>query len=151
MSVVASQITNLTIVYATVYSGADQRKHQSSTSLAFVRRIHRRPVNSPHKGPVTRKMFSFDDVIMAISCAVSQITYFHIFISYYFMWMELLMRALIILKQLRCNGIVSPNRGKVFIGINPSAWPLRQSECFWSKIVLKYSISNARCSYVFIG
>ena len=41
-----------------------QRKHQSSASLAFVRRIHRGPVNSPHKGPVTRKMFPFDDVIM---------------------------------------------------------------------------------------
>ena len=40
--------------------GADQRKHQSSASLAFVRW----PVNSPHKGPVTRKMFPFDDVIM---------------------------------------------------------------------------------------
>ena len=44
--------------------GADQRKHQSSASLAFVRGIHRRPVNSPHKGPVTRKVFPFDDVIM---------------------------------------------------------------------------------------
>ena len=64
MSVKASQITNLTIVYSTVYTGADQRKHQSSTSLAFARGIHRSPVNSPHKGPVTRKMFPFDDVIM---------------------------------------------------------------------------------------
>ena len=36
-----SQITSLTIVYLTVYLGADQRKHQSSTSLAFVRGIHR--------------------------------------------------------------------------------------------------------------
>ena len=44
--------------------GTDQGKHQSSTSLAFVQRIHRWPVNSPHKGTVTRKMFSFDDVIM---------------------------------------------------------------------------------------
>ena len=43
---------------------AHQRKHQSSASLAFVRGIHRRPVNSPHKWPVTRKMFPFDDVIM---------------------------------------------------------------------------------------
>ena len=60
----ASQITNLGIVYSTVYQVADQRKHQSSASLAFVRRIHRGPVNSPHKRPVTRKMFSFDDVIM---------------------------------------------------------------------------------------
>ena len=40
------------------------RKHQSSASLAFVRGIHRGPVNSPHKWPVTRKMFPFDDVIM---------------------------------------------------------------------------------------
>ena len=64
MDVIASQITSLTIVYSTVYSDADQRKHQSSASLAFVREIQRWPVNSPHKGPVPRKMFPFDDVIM---------------------------------------------------------------------------------------
>ena len=62
----ASQITSLTIVYAAVYSGADQRKRDSSASLAFVREIHRWPVNSPHKWPVTRKMFPFDDVIMRL-------------------------------------------------------------------------------------
>ena len=66
MSTMASQITSLTIVYSTIYSGADQRKHQSSASLTFVRGIQRWPVNSPHKGPVTRKMFPFDDVIMVI-------------------------------------------------------------------------------------
>ena len=60
----ASQITSLTIAYSTVYSGPDQRKHQSSASLAFVRGIHRGPVGYPHKGPVTRKMFTFDDAIM---------------------------------------------------------------------------------------
>ena len=60
----AYQMTNITIVYSMVYSGADQRKHQISASLAFVRGIHGRPVNSPHKWPVTRKMFPFDDVIM---------------------------------------------------------------------------------------
>ena len=64
MGAIASQITSLTIVYSTVYSDADQRKHQSSASLAFVRGIHRGPVNSPHKWPVTRKKFPFDDVIM---------------------------------------------------------------------------------------
>ena len=64
MSVITSQITSHTIVYSTVYSDADQRKHQSSASLAFVQAIHRRPVNSPHKWPVMRKMFPFDDVIM---------------------------------------------------------------------------------------
>ena len=61
-----SQITSLMIVYSTLYSGADQRKHQSSVSLAFVREIHWGPVNSPHKWPVTRKMFPFDDVIMIL-------------------------------------------------------------------------------------
>ena len=66
MSAMASQITSLTIVYSTVYSGANQRKHQSSASLAFVRGIHRGPVNSPHKGPVARKIFPFDDIIMNI-------------------------------------------------------------------------------------
>ena len=64
MDAMASQITSVSIVYLAVCSGLDQRKHQSSAWLAFVRGIHRRPVNSPHKGPVTRKMFPFDDVIM---------------------------------------------------------------------------------------
>ena len=64
MGTMASQITILTIVYSTIYSGADQRKHHSSASLAFVRGIHRWPVNSRHKWPVTRKIFPFGDVIM---------------------------------------------------------------------------------------
>ena len=64
MGEIVSQITSLAIIYSTVYSDADQRKHQSSASLAFVRGIHRGPVNSPHKWPVTRKMFPFNDVIM---------------------------------------------------------------------------------------
>ena len=67
MGTMASQITSLTIVYSAVYSGADPRKHQSSASLAFVWGIHRGPVNSPHKWPVTRKMFPFDDVIIQIT------------------------------------------------------------------------------------
>ena len=64
MSAMASQIPILTIVYSIVYSGTDQRKHQSSASLSFVWGIHRWLVNSPHKGPVMRKMFPFDEVIM---------------------------------------------------------------------------------------
>ena len=63
MSTMASQITGASIVYSTVCSGADQRKHQN-TALAFGMGIHWWPVNSPHKGPVTRKNFPFDDVIM---------------------------------------------------------------------------------------
>ena len=64
MSVKASRITSLTIVYSSIYSGKDQRKHQSPASLALVRGIHRWLVNSPHIWPVTPKMFPFDDVIM---------------------------------------------------------------------------------------
>ena len=64
MSAMASQISGLSSVYSTVYSGVDQRKRRSSASLAFVRGIHRWLVNSPHKGSVTGKMFLFHDVIM---------------------------------------------------------------------------------------
>ena len=62
MRELASQITVVSIVCSTVCSGADQRKHQNSASLAFVRRIHRRPVDSPYKRSVTRKMFPFDGI-----------------------------------------------------------------------------------------
>ena len=64
MSAMASQITGVSIVCSSFYSGADQRKHQSAALLAFVRGIHRSPVDSPRKGPVTRKMFPFDYAIM---------------------------------------------------------------------------------------
>ena len=63
MGTMVSQITSLTIVY--------HRKHQKSASLAFVWGIHRWPVNSPQKRPVTRKMSPFEDVIMVVSCGIS--------------------------------------------------------------------------------
>ena len=56
MSVMVSQITGVSIVCSIVCSGVDQRKYQSSASLAFVRRIHQWPVDSPHKGPVTENV-----------------------------------------------------------------------------------------------
>ena len=65
MGVMASQITKVPIVYSTVYSGADQRKHQSSALMALCE--GNSPVTGefpPHKGPVTRKLFPFDDVIV---------------------------------------------------------------------------------------
>ena len=64
MGSIASLITSLAIVYSVVYSDADQRKHQSSASLAFVWEIHQGPVNFPHKWPVTRKIFH----LMTSSC-----------------------------------------------------------------------------------
>ena len=74
MSAVASEITSVSIVCSTVGSGADQRNHQTSASLAFVRRIHRWPVNSRHKRPVTRKKCPFDDVMSTFSLPSSLIT-----------------------------------------------------------------------------
>ena len=80
MRTMASQITSITIVCSTIYSGADQRKHQSSASLTFVRGIHRWPVNSPHKWLVTRKMFPFDDVTMLCQVHV-QLLLNHVMLS----------------------------------------------------------------------
>ena len=59
----ASQITSLTIIYSTVYSGADQRKHQSSASLAFVRVIHQCG-EIPAQMARNAEMLPFDDVVM---------------------------------------------------------------------------------------
>ena len=56
-----------------LFSGADQRKHQSFASLTLVRGIHRWPVDSPHKGPATQKIFPYDDVIVNVLYLV----YFH--------------------------------------------------------------------------
>ena len=66
MSAMASKITGVSIAYSTVCSCTDQAKHQSSAPVAFVRGIHRWPVNSPHKWSVTRKMFPFEYVIMCL-------------------------------------------------------------------------------------
>ena len=63
MSVTASQITRVSTVCLTVCLGSDQRKHQSSSSLSFVRGIYRWPEDSTQKGPVRPKMFPFDDGI----------------------------------------------------------------------------------------
>ena len=76
------------------------KRHQSSASLAFVRGIHRRPANSPHKGPVTRKMFPFDDVIMhfitstqlhsipwlSLDCLCDELYNTYIYITWRKMW-----------------------------------------------------------------
>ena len=66
MSVMTSHITGVSFVCSTVCSGPDKIKHHSSASLAFAREIHRRPVDSPHKGPVTRKYFH----LMTSSCII---------------------------------------------------------------------------------
>ena len=67
MNMMTSQITGVSSVSLTFCSGIDQRKHPCFPSLAFVREIHWWPVNSHHKGPVTQKMFPFDDIIMNLN------------------------------------------------------------------------------------
>ena len=64
MTTIASQITSLTSVYSTVYSDADQRKHQSSASLAFVWGIHRDRWIPRTKGQLRGKCFH----LMTSSC-----------------------------------------------------------------------------------
>ena len=66
MTTMASQITSLTVVYSTVYLDADQRKHQSSASLAFVWGIHQ-DLWIPHtKGQLGGKCFH----LMMSSCSI---------------------------------------------------------------------------------
>ena len=72
LSAMKPQITGVLIVYWSVYSGLDQRKHQNSTSLTFERGIHWWPENLPHKGSVTQKMHLSDDVIMKVSTYILQ-------------------------------------------------------------------------------
>ena len=89
MSAMSSQITNRTSVYSAVYSRLDERKHQSSAPLAFLWGIHQSPVNSPHKWPVSRKMFSFDDVIMQSRSYPFWILLFTHTRSYQIYWYEI--------------------------------------------------------------
>ena len=135
MDAIASQITSLTIVYSIVYSDADQRKHQSSASLAFVRRIHREPVNSPHKWPVTRKMFPFDDVIidclchdlLVYGCHLCKISKYMIWfwIELKYWWVHYLLQFIIIHKALKFKNLFqnapvdSPYKGPVMRKLLP--------------------------------
>ena len=72
MGAMSSQITYFSVVCSIICSGADKWKHQSSASLASVRGIHRWTMDSLHKGPVTRKMFIFDEVFMNQGAALSR-------------------------------------------------------------------------------
>ena len=113
MGTMVFQMTSLTIVYSTIYSGEDQRKRQSSASLAFVRGIHRWLVNSPHKGAVTRKMFPFDDIIMLeihhCQHIVSQIS----------------------------SGILNISTCRAYCELGLAHWPLRDLE-----VMLQVNVSN---------
>ena len=93
MRSIASQVTGVSMVCSTVCLGAVQRNLKNSASLAFVRGIHRWPVDSPHKEPVTGKMFAFDDVIMR--CYVVfwfSISQFYLYLSGLLNWHNVIIR-----------------------------------------------------------
>ena len=93
MRAMASQITNLTIVHSTVYAGADKKPKLRVSGLCAG--IHRWPVNSPHKLPVTREMFPFDDVFVRFTqTAIEAGTGINNYIPY-FMWKWLYIHAII--------------------------------------------------------
>ena len=75
MTTMASEITSLTVVYSTVYSDADQRKHQSSASLAFVWEIHRDRWIPRTKGQLRGKCFHLMTSSWSESMMVSPLTY----------------------------------------------------------------------------
>ena len=134
MSVMASQITAVSIAWSTVSSGADQRIHRSSASLAFVTGIHRWPVDSPHKWPVTGEMFPFDDVIMMdtllrpLLCEInnssmpikspSKLWHRRIIISHCFVW----------LKPRICN-IIPKSVELISVGSGPRCMVQSNSRC----------------------
>ena len=79
----ASEITSLTIVYSTVYSRRRSKKTSKLRVTGLCAGIHRWPVNSPHKGPVTRKLFPFDDVIMRSKYPGHGCVLYHIHFRHY--------------------------------------------------------------------
>ena len=82
MGAIASQITSLTIVYSTVYPDADQRKHQSSASLAFVRGIHRGPASNAENVSIWWRHHVVGVIKWAPGTSVSEEIFFTIMIWY---------------------------------------------------------------------
>ena len=102
-----------------------RHRFQSSASLAFVRGIHRWPVNSPHKGPVTRKMIPFDDVLMSVSW-------------FKFQW------SLFLLVQLRtCMARASAETTCDYLCLSLYMWVVITCACPWYlSLAHTYSINN---------
>ena len=137
MGVIASQITSVMVVYSTVYSNADQRKHQRSASLAFVRGIHRGPLNSPHKWPVTQKMFPFDDVIM-IYGHVNKNKHTSCMIKIY------TIKDVVQEQQPAFNALNPEQNGRHFVDDISNACSCIKITIFWLKFVPKVQLAISR-------
>ena len=151
MIAMASQITSLTIVYSTVYSRRRSKNHQSSASLAFVRGIHRWPVNSPHrtKGQWRGK---FDDVIM---CSMSQrCSSLHLSTSFMYLSLLFLTTNFAITDGMRLWGAgdqcdtlksstVSPSKPQCLLSLKTSSsvlfWPISDSRKYAEEYHLSLS------------
>ena len=152
MSAMASQTTSLTIVYSTVYSATDQRKYQSSASLALVRGIIWWLVNSSHEGPVTWKMFPFDVVII---CAIID-THFPVFLcSMAALHQAALVGNTNIMQALLENGImvdIKDNKGEknkeIHMLISLNALASAKSSCHLKKESNTISMLSVRAFYI---
>ena len=154
MGEIASQITSPTTVYSTVYSNADQRKHQSFASLAFVRGIHRGPMNSPHRWPVTQKMLPFDDVIMGVDddwnlpCCFTRPK--RVSVTYYSIWLIKLIRRCFEQPQGHQFSMMTSSNGNIFRVAGPlceeftgQRWNPRAHKGQW-RAALMFSLICAR-------
>ena len=81
MSAMASGITDVSVVCSPICSREDQRKHQSSASLAFIRGIHRWPVDSLYKWPPMRSCFHLMTLSWFSETAKLVLRWFSIFSS----------------------------------------------------------------------
>ena len=130
MSAMASQITGVSIAHSTVCSGTDQRKHQRSVLLAFVRGIHRWPVDSPHKRPVTRKMLPFDGVIITSRSLL------------HFLWMTTRTSLAICISHLLSNTFYTDDRQQ-------KNYNLRQNNLrAWNLVHNVFSFHGFHCTFI---
>ena len=114
---------NLNLLTQPFIQGADQRKHQSSASLAFVR-VHRSPVNSPHKGPVTRKMFPFDDVIMDDNDGEDMVVVVKMKMMMIMMMVVMVIVMAPITMEIRADSGLAPSKWETSLQSNAvSRWP----------------------------
>ena len=134
MSTMTSQITGVSTVCSAICSGADQIKHQSSASLALVRGIRQWPVVSPHRGPATRKMCLFDDVIHMSIIPVGPIYLDQYLFSQWLCCCDYLNQYRLTVKDSSSRAILQVNvieNSNIFIEVNSFKCPLQNVDHFF--------------------
>ena len=127
MTTIASQINSLTVVYSVVYSGADQRKHQSSAALAFVRGIHRDRWIPRTNGQLRGKCFH----LMTSSCPNE------------FSWRSIFADGAPMMPDLQCNLCNLCKLADVSIALIPGRHLIPSTSCTtWFKL---FASAKMRC------